>query len=304
MKLTWGQCECTRPKRYSATALVSRYRVSRVQKGAPPADVKMNRRQIVRDMVRNRRHLMIDGMRSMTAFLSVYFRETLNDVCNRALELSFRPKSARSPHCKAVIDVELGDSENEEIWKTAIEEVLGTDADVRLVVSYTPIVQSVAARANSRVALFLGDTEPPQASVNILRRAQAMATQVTRINETTRNNLARTITQALAEGQTVAETVQTIKRAIPEIAESRIPTIARTEIGNAVDAGTKEALKNSTAVTHVSVVGCKAREANSPQIDGFSTCNYQDLPKERIEELIFHPNHTGAIVASGFVGDR
>ena len=53
----------------------------------------------------------------------------------------------------------------------------------------------------------------------------------------------------------------------------------------------------------VSVIGCEAREPNSPKFDGESTCNFADLEIERLDEFLavgFHPNHTGVLVPSGF----
>ena len=53
-------------------------------------------------------------------------------------------------------------------------------------------------------------------------------------------------------------------------------------------------------ITHVSVIGCEAREPGSPQYRGESTCNIQDVPINDADKLEFHPNHTGTIVPSRF----
>jgi hypothetical protein len=309
MNLTWATgCECGR-KRVSQTALVERYRVSRVAKGAPVLDVKRNRRAIVRDMVRLRRQLLIDGQRSLTAVLLPFFEATIKRVCDLALETGLNagvpkprdidflkpPKSA-----KAVFEIDLGGSPTEAAWAEAIRTALGPEADVALMTDYKPTVQSVSARAASRTAIFLGASASAQASVNILRRSTVLAQQVTRINETTRHQLVAAVRRTMDEGMTIAESVRSVRETVPQIARARIPTIARTEIGRAVDEGVKEMMKASGSVSHVSVIGCTAREPSSPQWRGESTCNIQNVPIEFVDELEFHPNHTGAIVATGF----
>jgi hypothetical protein len=310
--------------------VVARYRTSQVKAGESPSH---DREQIVRDMVRNRRHLMIEGVRVMSAFLDKYFRERIGEVCDLVQRRA--GKSLHVPQRKATFDIE-GLGPEEALWAAALEEVLGDNATVHLIPEYVPIVQSIAAKAHARVQIFLGEAPAPaaplpspvdpsappvspriptpiaqpttqaevRASVNILRRAQDMGRQITRINETTRKQIIREVEKAVEDGATIAETVKAIREKVPQIARSRIPTIARTEVGNAIDHGTKEAVKHSRSVTFVSVVGCQAVEPNIPTFDGRPTCNITNVPSDRVDELRFHPNHTGCIVASGFVNDR
>jgi hypothetical protein len=349
MNLTWNACECSRPKRHSASAIVERYRVSRVTKDATPEDLKINRRRVVTDMVRMRRQLMIDGQRKLAVFLREMFTRQINQICDRMEEV------IRGRNQKARVEIDLGDPVLEAMWVVVLEEVLGANANVEMINRYLPVVQSVAARAAVRTSLFIGEAEtvvrtppaatppprvtlpgaepaspptsrtpgsPPPAPPNrptvqpaapepdpevnaaIHQRAQRMAEQVTRINETTRRRLVDALKRGMADGQTIPEIVKSVRASVPEIHESRIPNIVRTEIGRAIDEGTKEALKRSKTVTHVSVVGCVGREPNSPQIDGQSTCNFQDLAIERIELLVFHPQHTGCITPSRYVNDK
>lgn len=300
MNLTF-ECGCAPTKRLSGPAVVARFRTSRVKRGAPVADVKANHEEIVRDMVRARRHLMVIGIRTLSEFLVKYFTERLEVACDR-MDGNLR-KVAHIPRTKATFDIE-GLGPEEALWREALEEALGPNASVYLIPQFVPIVQSIAAQSHARTTLFLGDPPQPTASVNILRRAQDMGRQITRINETVRERVVRQVMTAVEEGQTVAETVRMIREQIPEIARARVPTIARTEIGNAIDHGTKEAVKNSPSVTYVSVIGCQAVEPNIPTFDGRPTCNIENVPSQRVDELKFHPNHTGAIIPSGFITDR
>lgn len=302
MRFVHPTCDCQQPRRLSGTDIVNRYRVSRVDKGAPVADVKANHVRIVRDMVRMRRHLMIEGQRNLSGFFIRFFTTKLNAVCDMVEERARlrRGQAAADGYDAKAIEVNLG--ANEAIWKQAIEEVLGTNANVELITNYTPEVQSLAAKANARTSIFLGETPPANTALTILRRAQDMARKVTRINETTRSQLVRVVERSIAEGQTVGETLQAVRSSIPQIASSRVPTIVRTEVGNAIDHGTKQAIKDSKTVATVDVIGCTAVEPNIPTFDGRPTCNITGVPAHRVDELEFHPNHTGAIVPGSFIG--
>lgn len=272
-------------------------------KAAPDQHAKIRR-----DMVRMRRLLMVEGGRPMREMLVSYFTKQIEAFVQAAL---FRAgKRVNITGRKASYDFDFGGAGDfDEIWAAALRDVLGTAADIELVSRYTPIAQSVAARAYERTAIFIGDipgsapAPAPTPSLNILRRTQVMAEKVTNINETTRVRLAETIVKAREEGATVAEVAKQIREKVPEIALNRVPTIVRTEVGNAVDQGTIQALKESKTVQTADVIGCKARESSSPTYNGFSTCNITGVPVYDLDKLLFHPNHTGCIVAGAFIGE-
>lgn len=268
-------------------------------KVADPDDLIAQRENIQRDMIRMRRILMIDGSRRLSAFLHRYFTDQIDAILTRVIERA--GKAGLAPDRKAITEFELG--ANEAIWAEAIKEVLGPAANVELTTAYIPIVQSVAARAYERTSIFIGEELAPDASITILQRSRNMAQQVTRINDTTRQNLVNTIVKTREEGQTIAEAVRTIRENVPEIATNRIPTIARTEIGNAIDQGFIQAVKESSTVLACSVVGCKAREPNSPRYRGVSTCNIQNVPVADLDLIRHHPNHTGSWIATSFLGE-
>lgn len=244
---------------------------------------------------------MIDGQRVMSSFLVNYFRKKLDAICDRVESRAQRHGLKGAKDFNPADGIDFG--ANELAWKSAIEEVLGHAANVELVGAYTPIVQSVAAKSYGRTSILLGGIDDPAAAQKILARAQQMATQVVGINETTRNRLVETIEQARADGLTIAQTVRQVRDAIPEISAGRIPTIVRTEVGRAIDQGTKQAITDSPSVTYVSVVGCQAIEPNIPTFDGVPTCNIKNVPADRIDELEFHINHTGCIIPTGYTTD-
>jgi hypothetical protein len=268
-------------------------------KVADPEDLIAQRENIRRDMIRMRRILMIDGQRRLASFLRKFFEDQIEAILRRVEERA--GKAGLALDRKAITEFELG--ANEAIWAEAIKEVLGASADVTLTAAYIPIFQSVAARAYERTSIFIGEELAPDASISILQRSRNMAQQVTRINDTTRQNLVNTIVKTREERQTIAEQVRTIREKVPEIATNRIPTIARTEIGNAIDQGFIQAVKESSTVVACSVVGCKAREPNSPKYRGVSTCNVQNVPVADLDLILHHPNHTGAWIVTSFIGE-
>ena len=284
----------------ASASFVSRYRCSDVPKGQPQSG-RAQRLKIQRDMIRMRRHLMIEGQRGYAITLKAYFRKMLNRVCDRVEHRSYHA-SASIGMVKTSVD--LGFGANEAIWKQAIEDVLGVQANVELMADSLPTMQSVIAKSSSRVNIFLGEEDDHDASVHILRRAQGMARLVTRINETTRNNLANSISTMQSEGNTLVEIVRAVREKIPNIEAARIPTIVRTEVGRAIDEGTILALQGSSSVTHVMIVGCQAIEPGIPEIDGIPTCGIAGLPVGRLGELRTHVNHTGCILPQFFISDK
>ncbi len=198
--------------------------------------------------------------------------------------------------------VELLFPQHEGLWFEAIKDVFektGADITVELI----PPIQSVMAQGYSKVGKLLGHTPRPDANQLVIRKSQAIAEKITRINDTTRNVIQRTIHQAVEDGASVLETAERVRVMVPEINRTRSLTIARTELNNAWTAGAAESYKEADRLTHLSVIGCEAREANSPQFRGESTCNIEDVPIHDLDALLavgWHPNHTGSLVPSSF----
>ncbi|MDX2187771.1 MAG: hypothetical protein SFV32_12620 [Opitutaceae bacterium] len=253
--------------------------------------------RVTTNLVRVRRQLMIEGQREIMGICRKFFDKILDRLVNTALSRASR-QGAIIHSQKASITLNLG--AHERIWAQALQEVLGPSADIELINDYTPIVQSVAARSYSRTCAIVGEEQAHDAPILILRRAQQMAQQVTRVNDTTRQQLSTAIGTAIDEGLTVVEVANRLREDFPDIAASRMPTIARTEVSRAIDEGVKQSIKESSVVKTVMVIGCTAIEPNGPLFDGKPTCNITGVPAHRVDELVFHPNHTGALVPESF----
>lgn len=195
-----------------------------------------------------------------------------------------------------------GKALNEGQWGQALQNILGSRADVVVIDRATPVYQSTIAQAYARVNSLLGEQQAHRVSDAIARDARELAQQVTRINDTTRARMERVIRDSIADGDSVTGTIDKLSgEELDGINARRAATIARTETQRAWDAGAKRSFRGSKNVTHVSVIGCEAREARSPQYHGESTCNIKDVPIEDLDKLRFHPNHTGTIVPSRFI---
>lgn len=192
--------------------------------------------------------------------------------------------------------------QHETLWAHAIDQVLretGLDAILEIV----PPVQSTMAQGYSKTGILLGQETNPEVNQRIAREARAVAQRITGIGQTTRNQMETVVRNSVAEGLTVAETAQVMRDTMPQKFANRALTIARTELNNSWTQGAAIQYQNSNVVTHVSVIGCQAREPSSPQFRGESTCNIQDVPVQDVDELMgigWHINHTGTLVPSQF----
>ena len=201
--------------------------------------------------------------------------------------------------------VTLSIGQEEQLWAEAINEVMRT-GDVEAVVRLTPPIQSVMAQGYSKTAYLLKQTADAQVAATITRQTREIASQITGINDTTKKNIMNAVRDGVEKQMTVSELADYVTKREATIFGNRALTIARTELNNAWTQGAAISFKESGAITEVSVIGCEAREANSPHYDGQSTCNYTGLPIEELDEFLavgFHPNHSGTLVPSGFKSD-
>lgn len=191
---------------------------------------------------------------------------------------------------------------HEAVWQQAIEQVF-RDAGVEIITHLTPPIQSVLAQGYTKTSFLLGMDVDPAWHGALASIARDIAKDITGINETTRLMFQRHITEAIRDGATVAETVKDLRETIPDINAGRQLTIARTELNHAWTKGSMVSFKESGGITHVSVVGCEAREWNGPPeyfYRGEPTCNIKDVPLHDADKLEFHPNHTGVVIPSAF----
>lgn len=200
---------------------------------------------------------------------------------------------------KRLHTVDLLFPSNEALWASVIAEVLNESGEA-VTIEVMPVAQSVMSQGYSRTAHFLAQTEARDIAVRITNASRRLAQRIANIDETTRRAFQRVLGEAVAQEMTVAETVRHLRARMNGISAGRAMTIARTELNTAWTEGTKLSFRENRAITEVSVIGCEAREPNSPQYRGESTCNIQGVPVADMDLLTFHPNHTGTIVPSAF----
>jgi hypothetical protein len=225
--------------------------------------------------------------------VSTVLDRALRDVVRGALnqENTLQPKAAR---------IELNLDAQLDAFNIALEGALGT-VQAELMLEVVPAIQSLMGAAYDRLTAAMGSQlNQVQAVRDFAAQAEGLAGRIVGVSETTRERVANLVARNIREGQSVLETARGIVDEGAGINARRALTIARTEMSNAWHQAATRSFKDTPTLTHVSVIGCQAREPNSPQYRGESTCNIQDVPVEDAGLLTFHPNHTGNIVPSRF----
>lgn len=259
------------------------------------------REELRQDMLMIRRAAILNGLRNLAPPLTQLMREQVERVVDRALDTFARlygvPIKAAGNYTKEDFNFTVPNEAG--MWADAIEQELEL-AGGHIVATVTPGIQSVASDTFEKVSMALG-TQPTIQQIQALGvRVRQIAAGVTQVNDTTRTRLRNTIAEAIRNDKTVFETAEIIRRRIPQIATNRVPTIVRTELGNAADEATKSAMHDSGVVTHFDVIGCEAIEPGIPTYKGIPTCNIKGVPIQDRRMVRFHPNHTGAIVVNSF----
>ena len=255
-------------------------------------------------MVKVQKVAQARGMTSLSKYLKAKFTETVNTtiqwMMDRKESLGQVHRSSSRMGMKATVTVNpTGDAE---LWREVIVAVL-EDFDAELTVEMLPRYQSVATEVFDKTTVLLGATPPEQAGRIIIPVAKKLASQVTRISNTTRAHMADVIEEGLQQLKTVVEVAKDLRDMLPQRMWSRIPTIARTEMGRAVHQGSALAMQHSGTVLTVMVIGCQAVEPNIPTYEGRPTCNITGVPIHDADKLEFHINHTGTLVPETFVDD-
>lgn len=189
--------------------------------------------------------------------------------------------------------------DHEQIWLEAIEEVFGSAA-LESTLEFVPTLRSVMDQGFSKTQSMMGVKVHRGDPAIIARRVQGIAERVVGVSATTKKRLASVIRRSIDDGLTVSETATELLSVSAKINEARAMCIARTELSNAYTQGAIEAYKQSPTLTHVSVIGCEARESNGPLYRGEPTCNIEDVPVSESDQLEWHPNHTGCLIPSKF----
>lgn len=224
------------------------------------------------------------------------FRRQIEAVNRRVIEWS----RSKAPKPKPTV-IELDLPQNAELWVEAMNEVFA-EGGLEAIATVMPDVQSVMAQGYSKTSILLGQ-KPDDVARLVTIQSRAIARRITNISATTRARIMTVVKDSIESGLTVVETAAAIESAAPQIYGNRSLTIARTELNNAWTKMSTTAMQESETITEVSVIGCEAREANSPTYRGESTCNIQGVPINDADSLEFHVNHTGTIIPSAFRND-
>lgn len=196
----------------------------------------------------------------------------------------------------------------ESILMDALEQVL-RETGVKISAEMIPPITSTLTQGYSKTSVLLGQKPARNVETILARRARGLASKITNISATTRKRFQALLNRAVRDELSIADTAKAILKRFPKIQGNRALTIARTEMNNAWHQGSIQAFKESKSLTHVSVIGCESREVElwgKPYYQEFmfrgeSTCNIQDVHVADMDQLNFHPNHTGTIIPSRFI---
>lgn len=227
-------------------------------------------------------------------FVAGHVEKMLNNHVSRVISKVRARRGAKADAILLNVD--------EAIWLQAIDEVF-REAGAEVVLEVVPALQSVMSQGYSKTSVMLGQRPEVDTNARIASQAREVAAKITRINDTTRRQVEDTVRRSVADGMTVSETAEKLRERMEGLNHNRSMTIARTELNNVWTQGAASAFEESSTLTHLTVIGCEAREAHSPHYKGQSTCNYPNLPRAELNAFLavgFHINHTGSLVASGF----
>lgn len=160
--------------------------------------------------------------------------------------------------------------------------------------------QALSATAYANVADTLTVDITAESNRALASRIDLLRRTAPRINDTQKARLKEILDENIQAGTTPGTLAQAIQEGMGMFNSARPVMIARNELAAAYRQGNRQAMVDSGIITHISVVGCEAREDNSPTYHGESTCNITDVPIDDIDQLDYHVNHTGAEVPSRF----
>lgn len=259
-----------------------------------------NGRQLTKDLLAVQRAAKLKGSRLLTKPLTKVMRAQVELVLSLFEKSVIRYAGVDATRGMKAVTTTLQVDAHGDLWAQAINDafkILGKDVEVTI----QPVMQSVADDIHEKTTTLLTGVKPSIPAKRVMQQqVNEIARDVTGINKTTQNRLARLISKAVDEGKSPFEVMEEVRKKIPQIATNRVPTIVRTEMGRIADRAAIRSMKDSAVVTHVSVSGCEAIEQGSPTFRGTPTCNIKNVPIEYSGDLRFHINHTGAITASGF----
>lgn len=208
-------------------------------------------------------------------------------------------KSVKAGHEDFNVVLDLPGSQA--FWTALLNDIFRDREDVVVEDAMRPAIMSLLSQGANKASLLLGVGLTPATTQHVLPSlATQLAKNVRQINVTTREQLQEIISDEIAKGSTVRATIDAIREKMGPKMEARAATIARTELNNAFTRGSVEAFMQSPTLTHISVVGCLARNDSNNYWNGQHTCNIKMVPKQYATQLKFHPNHSGTMVPAAF----
>mgnify|MGYP003423529068 CR=1 FL=1 len=227
----------------------------------------------------------------------------LEELIRRFLVLD-RGFSRRS--VKAGSDLEIFLETDKNLFLDLINQVL-KDTGSKTRAKIIGPVRSVMDQGYAKTSMLMGQVAKEGNSA-LAARALNLADKITDISERTRGQFRRILTEAVDEKLSVASTVRRLRKEMPKLNGQRALVIARTELNRGWYEGAVQSFKESSTLTHVSIIGCESIEQerwDQPSFqqymwNGKGTCNAEDVPVQELDKLNFHPQHTGSPVPSGF----
>lgn len=227
----------------------------------------------------------------------------LEELIRRFLVLD-RGFSRRS--VKAGSDLEIFLEADKNLFLDLINQVL-KDTGSKTRAKIIGPVRSVMDQGYAKTSMLMGQVAKEGNSA-LAARALNLADKITDISERTRGQFRRILTEAVDEKLSVASTVRRLRKEMPKLNGQRALVIARTELNRGWYEGAVQSFKESSTLTHVSIIGCESIEQerwDQPSFqqymwNGKGTCNAEDVPVQELDKLNFHPQHTGSPVPSGF----
>jgi len=171
--------------------------------------------------------------------------------------------------------------------------LLSVEEDESLKATSKPLHTSGVQRAIGDLNDITNSNVNPNTSNDFVRVSIAsLGKKVTRINESTRRDIAKIITNGVSEDLTIAEISTNIQTRFVKYESWRSRMIARTESRQAYDQGAEVAYKE-IGVNTVDIVGCTGLSVRVGGSEEVGSCGWQDIPVSQISSLDYHPNHVG-----------
>jgi hypothetical protein len=282
-------------------------------------------KKLIKDVLAVRRLALRENSKRLTKALKAMFEDeaslVLGEFASRLAKHHKLGKSIGSNLVNVVLTLNVPDG-SERMWEEALDAVFAEDPTKgRILKVFKPTYQSVMDHVIRKTGVLIppryvggrpsGDLIPvtsvstapmtiAQQAKLVPARADKLCEKVTQISETTKKRMRKFFQEKIESGATMGDIVREMRKAFPQIAANRIPTIVRNELSIAANEAQIISFQNSLSITHCSVVGCQSVDDSPHQYHGFHTCNIRNVPVQDLQLVEFHINHTGSWVPTGF----